>query len=124
MNMCSKDIILKQEQIKLAASSIENLVNGSTNEKGPVVVGSVDVQPALLESKSLAFSSPPSSSSGEAAELKVKEGLSRCSTCKKKVFDLIQMSLCLVATEPSTKEALFGKEYIVRIQQIGDITSR
>ncbi|WMV55499.1 hypothetical protein MTR67_048884 [Solanum verrucosum] len=80
MNMCSKcykDVILKQEQAKLAASSIENFVNGSTS--------SVDVQPALLESKSVVFSSPPSSSSGEAAELMAKEGPSRCSTCKKKV---------------------------------------
>ncbi|XP_060216547.1 zinc finger A20 and AN1 domain-containing stress-associated protein 8-like [Lycium barbarum] len=88
MNMCSKcykDMILKQEQSKLAASSIENLVNGSTSEKGPVVVGSVDVQPALLQTKSVAFSSPPSSSSGEAAESKVKEGPSRCSACKRKV---------------------------------------
>ncbi|KAK4708868.1 hypothetical protein R3W88_029793 [Solanum pinnatisectum] len=88
MNMCSKcykDVILKQEQAKLAASSIENFVNGSTSQKGPVIVGSVDVQPALLESKSVVFSSPPSSSSGEAAELMAKEGPSRCSTCKKKV---------------------------------------
>ncbi|XP_016494414.1 zinc finger A20 and AN1 domain-containing stress-associated protein 8-like [Nicotiana tabacum] len=90
MNMCSKcykDTILKQEQAKLAATSIENLVNGSiASEKGPVVVGSVDVQPAMLETKSVVvLSSPPSSSAGEAAELKAKVGPSRCSSCKKKV---------------------------------------
>ena len=43
MNMCSKcykDMVLKQEQAKLAVSSIENLVNGSSaSEKGMVIAG-------------------------------------------------------------------------------------
>ncbi|KAA8515694.1 hypothetical protein F0562_018695 [Nyssa sinensis] len=37
MNMCSKchkDMMLKQEQAKLAASSIENIVNGSSSTSG------------------------------------------------------------------------------------------
>ncbi|KAK6149185.1 hypothetical protein DH2020_016710 [Rehmannia glutinosa] len=53
MNMCSKchkDIILKQQQAKLAASSIENIVSGSSSsiEKGPVFA---DVKAKSIELK-------------------------------------------------------------------------
>lgn len=90
MNMCSKcyrDTVLKQEQAKLAASSIENLVNGSTaSEKGgTVVVGSIDVQPDSVEAKAVALPSSPISSSSVVAEVKAKEGPNRCGTCKKRV---------------------------------------
>lgn len=90
MNMCSKcyrDTVLKQEQAKLAASSIENLVNGSTpSEKGEtIVVGSVDVQSDSVEAKVVALPSSPTSSSSVVAEVKAKEGPNRCGTCKKRV---------------------------------------
>lgn len=90
MNMCSKcyrDTVLKQEQAKLAASSIENLVNGSTaSEKGgTVVVGSIDVQPDSVEAKAVALPSSQTSSSSVVAEVKAKEGPNRCGTCKKRV---------------------------------------
>lgn len=89
MNMCSKcykDMVLKQEQAKLAVSSIENLVNGSsTSEKGMVIVGPVDVQPDSIEAKSIALPSSQTSSSSDVAEVKAKVGPNRCGTCKKKV---------------------------------------
>lgn len=91
MNMCSKcykDAVLKQEQAKLAASSIENIVNGSSssNDKEPIVVGTVDLQVKPIEPK--VISAPESSVSselGESADAKPKQGPSRCNTCKKRV---------------------------------------
>ncbi|XP_019155414.1 PREDICTED: zinc finger A20 and AN1 domain-containing stress-associated protein 8-like [Ipomoea nil] len=92
MNMCSKcykDMVLKQEQAKLAASSIENLVNGSSgSETGPAVVGPADVQNGSVEATALSVPSSltSSSSSSESPELKAaKEGPSRCATCQKRV---------------------------------------
>jgi len=85
MNMCSKchkDMMLKQEQAKLAASSIGSIVNGSSSNNGnePVVAASVDVQINSTEPKaisvqpSFAFGSS-SEESGE--EAKPKEGPKR-----------------------------------------------
>nr|GMD17786.1 zinc finger A20 and AN1 domain-containing stress-associated protein 8 [Ipomoea batatas] len=89
MNMCSKcykDMILKQEQAKLAASSIENLVNGSSsNEKGAVAIGSMDVHPSSVEVKDVSMPSSQASSSMNGAEPKAKKGPNRCSTCNKRV---------------------------------------
>ncbi|KAK4419535.1 Zinc finger A20 and AN1 domain-containing stress-associated protein 8 [Sesamum alatum] len=90
MNMCSKcykDLILKQEQAKLAASSIENIVNGSSsgNEQEPIVADAANVQTDLVEAKAISLPSINTSSSAEVAEPKTKEGPSRCSTCKKRV---------------------------------------
>ncbi|OWM69204.1 zinc finger A20 and AN1 domain-containing stress-associated protein 8 [Punica granatum] len=91
MNMCSKchkDILLKQDQAKLAESSIGSLVNGSSSsmetepvaaaatvdaEVGPVEPPIVTGQPAV-----------PLSSNGN-VESKPKEGPNRCTTCKKRV---------------------------------------
>ncbi|KAK9735994.1 hypothetical protein RND81_04G243500 [Saponaria officinalis] len=91
MNMCSKcykDHFLKQEQAKLAATSIENIVNGSTsaNDKEPALVGSsIDVQVKAIEPK--AISAPESSASGsvEGVNGKPKQGPSRCTSCNKRV---------------------------------------
>ncbi|KAL8145856.1 zinc finger A20 and AN1 domain-containing stress-associated protein 8-like [Apium graveolens] len=90
MNMCSKchkDMVLKQEQATLAATSIENIINGSSSgcEKEPVAAGTVSMQVDLPESKIISLpSSPIVSGSGETDEMKGK-GPSRCSTCKKRV---------------------------------------
>lgn len=91
MNMCSKcykDAVLKQEQAKLAASSIENLVNGSSsgNGKEPIVVDKVDVQVKPIEPKAITVpeSSTPANT-GESEEAKPKQGPNRCTTCKKRV---------------------------------------
>lgn len=90
MNMCSKchkDMILKQEQAKLAASSFENIVNGSSsnNGKDPGVASIANLQVDSVELKSLALPPSQASGSGETVEAKPKEGPSRCSTCKKRV---------------------------------------
>lgn len=90
MNMCSKcykDLMLKQEQAKLAASSIENIVNGSSsgNEQESVVADAAIMQTDLVEAKAISLPSINTSSSAEVAEPKTKEGPNRCSTCKKRV---------------------------------------
>ncbi|XWS28272.1 hypothetical protein CRYUN_Cryun25bG0052300 [Craigia yunnanensis] len=89
MNMCSKchkDMILKQEHAKLAASSFDNIVNGSSNSNGneTVVATGVDVQNAV-EPNTISVQPSCASGSGESLEAKPKEGPNRCSTCKKRV---------------------------------------
>ncbi|XP_044506411.1 zinc finger A20 and AN1 domain-containing stress-associated protein 8-like [Mangifera indica] len=90
MNMCSKchkDMIRKQEQAQFAASSIGNIVNGSTSgtEKEPIVDGNVDIQAGLA--KTNIFSIKPSSdlSFGQNMEMKPKEVPNRCASCRKRV---------------------------------------
>ncbi|OVA12257.1 zinc finger protein [Macleaya cordata] len=91
MNMCSKchkDLVLNQEQAKLAASSIGSIVNGSTsnNEMEPVVTATVDLQVGSVEPKVFSTEvSSPSSAPSESVETKAKEGPNRCSSCKKRV---------------------------------------
>ncbi|KAL6575520.1 hypothetical protein OROHE_000897 [Orobanche hederae] len=91
MNMCSKcykDLVLKQEQTKLAASSIQSIVNGSSSS----VVGK-DSDAALTAQSNAATSeitvaSPQTSSelpAGERNEQVIKEGPNRCVTCRKRV---------------------------------------
>ena len=90
MNMCSKchkEMILKQEQAQLAASSIGSIVNGSSSgtEKDPIVTGNVDVQAGPVVTN--IFSTKPSSdlSFGQNMEMKPKEGPNRCASCRKRV---------------------------------------
>ncbi|XP_057784800.1 zinc finger A20 and AN1 domain-containing stress-associated protein 8-like [Salvia miltiorrhiza] len=83
MNMCSKchkDMILKQQHAKLAASSIENIVNGgsSSNEK---VLDFADA--ASVEAGSVELKAAPEQSSN--AEPKAKQGPNRCTICCKRV---------------------------------------
>ncbi|KAK0605430.1 hypothetical protein LWI29_026728 [Acer saccharum] len=91
MNMCSKcykDTVLKQEQAKLAASSIGSIVNESSSSNGsePIAAAvTVDVQVSPVESKTISVQPSCASGSGESAEAKPKEGPSRCSSCKKRV---------------------------------------
>ncbi|KAL9234766.1 hypothetical protein vseg_009595 [Gypsophila vaccaria] len=90
MNMCSKcykDSILKQEQAKLAATSFENIVNGSSsgNDKEPVLVGTLDVQIKAIEPKAIITPESSASGSGENVVIKPKQGPSRCTSCKKRV---------------------------------------
>ncbi|RRT41182.1 hypothetical protein B296_00050866, partial [Ensete ventricosum] len=84
MNMCSKchkDMMLKQEQAKLDASSIGNLASG----KGPVIItGNADVGTGYLEAKSLSAQVSDESGSIETREAKA-EGPNRCNTCRKRV---------------------------------------
>ncbi|KAL9249315.1 Zinc finger A20 and AN1 domain-containing stress-associated protein 8-like protein [Drosera capensis] len=90
MNMCSKcykDAILKQEQAKLAASSIGSIVNGppSSNVKRAIASASVDVEVDPVEPD--VITSPEASQSGlvESVVVKAKQGPKRCGTCKKRV---------------------------------------
>lgn len=90
MNMCSKcykEVMLKQDQAKLAASSIENIVNGPSSSTGkePVVIGTVGVQIAPAEPKIIITPEACASSLGESIEAKPKQGPNRCSSCKKRV---------------------------------------
>ncbi|XP_054814373.1 zinc finger A20 and AN1 domain-containing stress-associated protein 8-like [Prosopis cineraria] len=90
MNMCSKcykDMLLKQEQVKIAASSVESIVNGSSNNNGEDDVNTVatDVQVGTMEVKPVGAQLSEDSSSSEALKVKAKTGPSRCATCRKRV---------------------------------------
>ncbi|KAJ6828916.1 zinc finger A20 and AN1 domain-containing stress-associated protein 8-like [Iris pallida] len=90
MNMCSKchkDVVLKEEQAKLAASSIDSIVNGggSTSAKKPIVVASVDVAVGSVEPITITSEPSGASRATERAEAKRKEGPSRCNSCRKRV---------------------------------------
>ncbi|KAK1259415.1 Zinc finger A20 and AN1 domain-containing stress-associated protein 8 [Acorus gramineus] len=95
MNMCSvchKNHVLKQEQAKLAATSIGNIVNGtgssSSNAMEIVTSGAVDLTSGgTVEPQ--AISAQPSEAlvvSSETVEApKPKDGPNRCNACKKRV---------------------------------------
>ncbi|KAK6138380.1 hypothetical protein DH2020_027854 [Rehmannia glutinosa] len=92
MNMCSKcykDTILKQEQAKAAASSFENIVNGSSSssgtEKETIIADAKHKQAESVEVKAISVPSLNASTSVESIEPKTKAGPSRCITCKKRV---------------------------------------
>lgn len=89
MNLCSKchkDYILKQEQAKLAASSIGNIVNGNPSESGkePAVTVPVDVQIGSVESVLNSTHASCTSTLTKGGE-KPKESPNRCSTCRKRI---------------------------------------
>lgn len=91
MNLCSKchkDFVMKQEQAKLAASSIGNIVNGGPNDHGKKAVitspTKLEIEPAvssIIPAQASCTSSNASSSTVE----KVKDSPNRCSTCRKRV---------------------------------------
>lgn len=90
MNMCSKchkDMLLKQEQAKVTASSAGNIVNGSSssNMEQPIVADTVDIQVNTVELKTISVQPSSASGLGESVEAKPKEGPNRCNTCKKRV---------------------------------------
>ncbi|XP_042061585.1 zinc finger A20 and AN1 domain-containing stress-associated protein 4-like [Salvia splendens] len=88
MNMCSKcykDLVLEQEQAKLAASSIQSIVNGSSSVGGQdsdaAVIIETQIAPSDMVESPQSSSVPPAS--GHAEE--VKEGPKRCGVCRKRV---------------------------------------
>ena len=92
MNLCSKchkDLVLKQEQAKLAASSVESIVSGSSssNTKEPAVAAAaaVELPAGSLESMVISTEASSTSSLNVKGEEKVKEGPNRCNTCRKRV---------------------------------------
>lgn len=90
MNLCSKcheDFIMKQEQAKLAASSIGNIVNGGPNDHGKKAVVT---SPTKLEIKPAVPSIIPTQASctslnASSTVEKVKDSPNKCSTCRKRV---------------------------------------
>ncbi|XP_051148438.1 zinc finger A20 and AN1 domain-containing stress-associated protein 8-like isoform X2 [Andrographis paniculata] len=85
MNMCSKchkDTMLKQQQAKLAATSIENIVNGSSSSKQTetIVADALDTKTIFSSPQSL-----PEVGSGQKAEAVAKAGPNRCAACRKRV---------------------------------------
>ena len=92
MNMCSKchkDMLLKQEQAKLAASSIGNIMNGSSSstEKEPVVAAAANIDIPVIPVEPKTVSVQPLFGSGPegSVEAKPKDGPKRCSSCNKRV---------------------------------------
>jgi len=91
MNMCSKchkDMTMKQEQAKFAATSIENIVNGgsTSNTQEPAIADTLKLQTELVEPQVLSTDALIVSSSSQANEpVKSKEGPNRCTTCRKRV---------------------------------------
>ncbi|EPS60034.1 hypothetical protein M569_14771 [Genlisea aurea] len=89
MNMCSKcykDLVLKQEQAKLAASSIQSIMNvGASSENAAVSV----VTPSAATSESTAAS--PQATAAESLTTATEEGVKggggpkRCVSCRKRV---------------------------------------
>ncbi|CAK7330837.1 unnamed protein product [Dovyalis caffra] len=91
MNLCSKchkEIILKQEQAKMASSSYAPCVmNGSSSDTMSIVVVADEVDPQAssgvpLISSALASSTAASSTDGHRS---VRERPNRCNTCKKRI---------------------------------------
>lgn len=90
MNMCSKcykDTLLKQEQEKLVATSVENIVNGNSSSNGKLAVtaSAVDVRVESVELNTVSPEVPENPISNESVEMKAKTGPSRCATCRKRV---------------------------------------
>lgn len=91
MNMCSKchrEVILKEEQAKIAQTSINNIVNGvspPSSSTSPITFSKshplAEFNKAAVEPQA-ALSLPQTSSPEEG---NVKAGPSRCATCKKRV---------------------------------------
>lgn len=90
MNLCSKchkDLILKQEQAKVAAASIDCAVNGNPNDRGkePIATVDVDVQAGSADLMLISTQASSTPSLDIKSEEKVKETPNRCGTCKKRV---------------------------------------
>ncbi|KAL3622487.1 hypothetical protein CASFOL_033898 [Castilleja foliolosa] len=88
MNMCSKcykDSVLKQEQAKLAASSIQSIVNGSSSSS--VVLTTAKAHAATSDIVVVAPPQAPATLPPPAEKIveEVKEGPKRCGTCNKRV---------------------------------------
>ncbi|XP_034703915.1 zinc finger A20 and AN1 domain-containing stress-associated protein 8-like [Vitis riparia] len=90
MNMCSKchkDLVLKQEQAKLAASSFESIVEGSSNsnaKESMVAIAKADII-QTGPSESMPVPTQAACASPSETNDRVKEGPNRCSSCRKRV---------------------------------------
>ncbi len=85
---CHKDMLMKQEQAKLAASAIDGIVNGSSSSNGKettLVAGSGDLQVNSVEREVVTAQPSEAPGLGEKLEGEPKEGPNRCNTCRKRV---------------------------------------
>ncbi|KAB1224812.1 Zinc finger A20 and AN1 domain-containing stress-associated protein 8 [Morella rubra] len=88
MNLCSKchkELVLKQEQTKLAATSVGNIMSGSSSHNMMAPVAAVNSQASSLESTVISTEAPCNMISKMKVEEKVKESSNRCSACRKRV---------------------------------------
>uniref|UniRef100_A0ACD5WRV5 Uncharacterized protein n=1 Tax=Avena sativa TaxID=4498 RepID=A0ACD5WRV5_AVESA len=88
MNMCSKchkEMTLKQEQAKLAASSFDSIVNGADATKEHLVAAgnTAAVAVAHVELKTTLIAAQPADVAGPSQA--APKGPSRCGTCRKRV---------------------------------------
>ncbi|KAB1224724.1 Zinc finger A20 and AN1 domain-containing stress-associated protein 8 [Morella rubra] len=76
MNLCSKchkELVLKQEQTKLAATSVGNIMSGSSSHNMMAPVAAVNSQASSLESTVISTEAPCNMISKMKVEEKVKE---------------------------------------------------
>ncbi|KAG7023861.1 Zinc finger A20 and AN1 domain-containing stress-associated protein 8, partial [Cucurbita argyrosperma subsp. argyrosperma] len=91
MNMCSKchrDLMLKQDQAKLSASTLGSIMNGSSssNRNEPfVTAGVVDEPVSLVEPKISSMQASPVVVSEGSSGVKPKDRPKRCNNCNKRV---------------------------------------
>ncbi|XP_010672748.2 zinc finger A20 and AN1 domain-containing stress-associated protein 8 [Beta vulgaris subsp. vulgaris] len=86
-NMCSKchrETVLKEEQTRLAASSFDNIVNGTSKGKEAAAAASVDLKSEVVVTKSVNVKVSCDSGVEQPSEAK-KAGPTRCMTCRKRV---------------------------------------
>ncbi|KAI3507590.1 hypothetical protein L2E82_20859 [Cichorium intybus] len=88
MNMCSKchkEMILKQENAKLAASSFDNIVNGGGSSNDTAVATDA-IKAAAKSAAPVELNVVPAQADSSSSEVpEVKVGPSRCATCRKRV---------------------------------------
>ncbi|CAI9782776.1 unnamed protein product [Fraxinus pennsylvanica] len=99
MNICSKcpkSMISEQQQSKLAAFSIESIVNGSSSsiEIEPVFVDMVDVQARAVELKTASNPASSNLASDRFSDVKAKEGSNRCTTYHKRLGVMVFNCSC------------------------------
>jgi hypothetical protein len=88
MNMCSKchkEMAMKQEQAKLAASSFDSIVNGADATKEHLVAGNTAVAVAHVQVKTTLIAQPADVAGPSDVPMPNPKGPSRCSTCRKRV---------------------------------------
>ncbi|KAF8043864.1 hypothetical protein BT93_A1993 [Corymbia citriodora subsp. variegata] len=149
-NMCSKchkDMLQKQEQAELAASSIGSISMASSSESGKeqAIAGAKDVHSGAVDVEASSVTSPPElTSTGNSAPLlfgnlsmNVKERPNRCTTCRKRVgltgFNCRCGNLfcaahrhadehdCSVDYQTANRAALFKRNPIVKAEKLGKI---
>ncbi|NP_001295610.1 zinc finger A20 and AN1 domain-containing stress-associated protein 8-like [Jatropha curcas] len=88
MNLCSKchkDFIMKQEQTKLASSSLESIVNGSSSNIRNEPAVAIDLQTYSAETMVSSASASSDSALSTNGDTVVKASQNRCATCRKRV---------------------------------------